>query len=268
MNKRFKRAAWLLAGGTAALALLEVGYVAITWYRYGHDTPDVTRRDPLLDQFMPAYEIAERHETRVEAQASITYAAACALDLQRSRVVRALIKTRELVMRSQPKSSDTPRALGLRELTAIGWGVLAEEPGHEIVMGAITQPWRADVTFRRLPPDEFAAFNTPGYVKIAWTISAEPIGPEASVFHTETGVVTTDAKSRRRFRRYWSIVSPGILLIRYRALALVKADAEHRAASVTERVRVRNRSDSRSARRRTRLCAATLYRGAVADADQ
>jgi hypothetical protein len=67
-------------------------------------------------------------------------------------------------------------------------------------------------------------------VKIVWTLRADPDGDGASVVRTETRVTTTDADARRKFRRYWSLASPGIVLIRRLALPLVKADAERRAA--------------------------------------
>ena len=96
----------------------------------------------------------------------------------------------------------------------------------EIVMGAVTRPWEANVRFRSLPPDEFAAFNAPGYAKIVWTLAADPAGSGASIFHTETRVLTTDAFARARFRRYWAVMSPGIVLIRRQSLRVVKSDAE------------------------------------------
>ncbi len=34
--------------------------------------------------------------------------------------------------------------------------------------------------------------------------------------------------ARERFRRYWAMFSPGILIIRYEGLRLVKAEAERR----------------------------------------
>ena len=97
-------------------------------------------------------------------------------------------------------------------------------------MGAVTQPWRQEVHFHGLPAEEFVAFREPGYAKIAWTIEAEPVGPSSSVFSTETRVVTTDPLSRERFRRYWALLSPGILIIRYEILRLVRAEAERRSA--------------------------------------
>jgi len=117
----------------------------------------------------------------------------------------------------------------IEQMRAIGWGKLAEIPGREVVMGAVTQPWMADVVFHPLRPEDFAAFNEPDYVKIAWTLRADAEGPSTSVFRTETRVATTDPGARARFRRYWALASPGIILIRWLSLGPLKAYAERRA---------------------------------------
>jgi hypothetical protein len=96
-------------------------------------------------------------------------------------------------------------------------------------MGAVTQPWHSNVVFRPLPPDDFAAFNEPGYVKIVWTLRADPAGANTSIFRTETRAVATDAAARTRFRLYWSCLSPGIILIRWASLRPLKREAERRA---------------------------------------
>jgi hypothetical protein len=181
----------------------------------------------LLDRFLPEYEVLERHQTRVAAPAEITYSAAREMSLMGSRVVRAIFRGRELLMRSAATEQRPTQSL-IDEVLSIGWGVLAEESGREIVLGAVTQPWKSDVKFRALPPDEFAEFNEPGFAKIAWTMRAEPSGPAVSRFYTETRVATTDADARSRFRRYWTMVSPGVRLIRRESLRLVRADAEQR----------------------------------------
>ena len=219
----------MIGSTMAAAATVELAYATTAWFRYGHPGKSA-RPDAMLDRLMPDCEVAESHEIEVDAPAEVTYAAACLLDLNRSRLVRAIFKGRELLMRS-PSPTLSPKAIRMRELTTLGWGVLAEEPDREIVLGAITQPWQADVKFESLPPDEFVAFNAPGYAKIVWTLGAEPVDETRSVFRTQTRVTTTDAESRRRFRRYWALVSPGILLIRRSMLPLVKADAEHRYRS-------------------------------------
>jgi len=215
------------ATGAAALAagVVGLGYVATTWYRYGRPDRPVPS-DPMLDRFMPEYEVAERHETRVRAPAPVTWDAARALDLKRSPVIRAIFTGRELAMRSA-RNQPTKPATFLEEVLELGWRILAEEPGRELILGAVTKPWEPNVRFRGLEPEAFAAFQEPGYAKIAWTLVVEPREAGESVFRTETRVVTTDAESRARFRRYWSVFSPGIKVIRWETLRLVRRAAEH-----------------------------------------
>jgi hypothetical protein len=183
---------WLAAGTILGIASW-VGYAGIAWIRYGQArrriTPDET--DPLLDQFMPTYEVADRHSARVAAPAEITFAAATAIDLQQSTVIRAIFKSRELILRSEPEKPVLARTL-LAWAKALGWGELAQVAGREVVVGAVTKPWEPNVVFRALRPDEFAAFHEPSYVKIAWTLRADPISASESVARTETRVTTTD----------------------------------------------------------------------------
>jgi hypothetical protein len=180
-----------------------------------------------LDPFMPKYDVAERHEIAVAAPAGITMAAARDMDIYRSPLVRAIFAVRTLPARLRGAPPRVPASL-LTETLALGWRVLADQPGRMIVVGAVTQPWHADVTFHGLSPTAFVAFDEPGWAKIAWTLEAIPLGASASRFRTETRVSTTDARSRRLFRRYWAVFSPGILLIRRASLRLVKSEAERR----------------------------------------
>jgi hypothetical protein len=102
-------------------------------------------------------------------------------------------------------------------------------------MGAVTQPWLPDVVFRGLPPETFRSFGEPDHVKIVWTLRADPVDARTSTFRTETRVVTTDAAARTKFRWYWARFSPGIVLIRYAMLRLLRAEAERRARQRPER---------------------------------
>ena len=125
------------------------------------------------------------------------------------------------------KASDRPRPAGLlAETLSIGWAWPAESPGREVVVGAVTQPWLADVVFRALSPEMFREFREPGYVKIAWTLRADPGGEDWTIFRTETRAVATDKTARARFRWYWARFSPGIILIRWMLLRRLKAEAE------------------------------------------
>jgi hypothetical protein len=229
VNRRLRAVLKGLAIGAGAATAAYGGYVSVAWLRYGHPSrPLPEQEDELLDRFMPAYEVAERHHIRVNAPAGLTLAAACDTDLQGPAVVRAIIRAREILLGADPAGPRRPAGL-LAEAQALGWGMLAEVPGREIVMGAVTRPWEANVTFRPLDPSAFPAFNERGHVKIVWTLRADPEGPGMSTFRTETRVLATDGDARRRFRRYWAYLSPGIILIRMAMLGPLKREAERRA---------------------------------------
>src|SRR4051812_11666346 len=215
-----------LAGGAAPAAVGYAMYAGAAWTRYGH--PARARRigeeDPLLDSFMPLYDVVERHDIRVDAPAAVTLAAARDVDLQDSPIVRAIFRARELMLGSERPAAPLPPGLFAAAL-AMGWGVLANNE-HEIVLGAATRPWEPNPVFRDLLPRDFARFAEPNYVKIAWTLRADPIDEMTSIFRTETRSMATDMDARARFRTYWAKVSPGVALIRRAMLLPVKACAE------------------------------------------
>src|SRR5262245_20546602 len=102
---------------------------------------------------------------------------------------------REIAPGGQHDERPHPPTL-LAQMQSIGWVVLSEKSGREIVLGCVTQPWVASPVFRSIPADKFLAFSEPGYVKIAWTLRADPIDDLRSTFHSETRVSTTDAETR------------------------------------------------------------------------
>jgi len=212
------------AAGFAAGAY--AAYAAVRWHRYGHVSLAVD--DALLNQFMPTYDVVERHQIRVAASADVTFAAACEQDWQQVPLIRAIFRAREIILRARPDRRPQPRGL-LAQMQSLGWGVLVQVPNREIVVGAVTKPWEPNVTFRALPPDAFAKFAEPGFVKIVWTLRADPIDAESSIFRTETRAMATDATARARFRLYWAFTSAGIELIRRLSLQPLKRDAERRA---------------------------------------
>jgi hypothetical protein len=227
----------MIAGGLALMTVPYAAYVASTWYRYGRRAarrPGLGGREAShVERFMPACEVAESHDIRVDAPAEYTFAAARDMDLNRSALVRVIFALRTLPSRWRREPPVRSSTSLLAETLALGWRILAEIPDREIVVGAVTQPWRGEVEFRGIEPDAFASFAEPGYAKIVWTLEVEPLGRATSRFRTQTRVSTTDGRSRRLFRRYWAVLSPGILLIRRESLKLVKAEAERRFRTST-----------------------------------
>ena len=180
-----------------------------------------------LGRYLPQYDVSVLDETRVKAPAPITYAAARNLDLQRSALIRTVLRSRTLILRSRGPAME--RRPFLKLVRSMGWRLLAEVPGRAMVFGAVARPWEANVRFHPLAPEMFRSFHRPGWAKIVWTLEVDPAGSSRSVFRTQTRVATTDGTARKRFRQYWAQFSPGIVIIRKEALRLVKGDAERRA---------------------------------------
>jgi hypothetical protein len=226
-----RAAAGYVAGGAALAALGYAAYAGAEWMRYGHATRerDPENQDSILDGFMPLYDIVERHHVRVAAPPAVTLAAARELDMSGCLLVRAIFKGRELMLGSLPAETQPPEGL-MAQALSLGWGVLESRPEREIVLGAVTKPWEPNPVFRDLLPREFPVFAEPGFVKIAWTLRADPVGAGESVFRTETRAMATDIGARTKFRRYWAMVSPGVAVIRLALIAAVKQEAERRVA--------------------------------------
>ena len=233
-----RRVEWGVGGAAALLGAASASYAAFVgtaWLRYGDAAaPAPDEVDLLLDVFMPKYDVAERHHVGVAAPANVTFDALMDMDLQQSPLVRAIFKARQLLLGANADTKTIGRSL-VEVTKELGWIVLADMPGHEIVMGAVTRPWEANVVFRGIPPEQFAAFDDPEYVKIVWTLRADAISPCSSIARSETRAVATDALARRKFRWYWARFSAGIFLIREVSMRLVKKHAEKRAALEAQR---------------------------------
>jgi len=180
-----------------------------------------------IDRFLPAPDVRTVHRIRIRAAPERVLAVAESFDLESLGLVRALFRIRGWLLRARPLPPHQPRGL-VDQMNAMGWNTLAVEPGRSRVFGSVTRPWEAEVRFTPVPPERFEAFAEPGLVKIAWTLEAEPDPrrPGTTVLRTETRAVGTDETSRRRFRRYWRMFSPGIHLIRLVLLPAVRRACE------------------------------------------
>lgn len=228
-RRRIPGPARSLRAGAALAAFTYAGCVAFAWLRYGYPKPpSAAETDPLLDRFMPCFDVVERHAVRVAAPAAVTLAAAREQTLFRSGPVKAIFRARELVLGGSA-ARHSPAETLVDEVLALGWRVLDDVTDREVVFGAVTRPWEADAKFHGVPPEDFRAFDEPGCVKIVWTLRADPLEGGGSMFRTETRAVATDPAARARFRKYWAFASPGITLIRWLSLRPVKREAEGRA---------------------------------------
>ncbi len=177
-----------------------------------------------LDEFIPEPDTVERFERKVNAPPELVMQTAYEFDMQSIWLIRLIINARKLILRG---TVEKRRKIGLVEETRdIGWGTLVEVPGKLLLCGAVCQPWLGDVKFTPIPADEFAAYNEPDQVKIAWTLEAKEIEPNVTLFAHEVRAVAADTDARKKFLRYWRWAKFGIITIRLLLLPAIKRQAE------------------------------------------
>ena len=184
----------------------------------------------LLDDLLPAYEFNEVHSVRIAAPPGAVLEAIERATLGEMPLVRALFAVRSLPTRLAGRRglpADGSESL-YEQMLGLGFVRLAEEPGREVVAGAIGQMWRVRGGFVPALRDArgFVAFGEPGYAKAAVSFSAEPRAGGGTELRTETRVATIDPASRRAFGRYWRLIRPGSGAIRRSWLGAAKRRAE------------------------------------------
>jgi hypothetical protein len=166
------------------------------------------------------------------------------LNLLQAPFIRAALGIRALpqrvlgVLRASGKQTTIETALPtfrLKDMVGLGWIVLAETPGVEIVLGQVSRPWKADASSTDAPttPEQFRNFDAPGFAKIVTSLRVDRYGTDSSILTAETRVATTDARSRRRFRRYWLLIGPVSSVIRRMALRLLATELRRSAPGTT-----------------------------------
>ena len=135
MNNRVTTLARTLAMGLGAAS---AGYAAlVTWNRMRYGKVSASRQPcgrGLLDRFIPDPEVIEHHQIAIDAPADVVMSTATRMRLLDSPAIRAVIKLRELAMGGEPDRRAHPSAL-LDQMRSIGWVVLAERAGREVVLG-------------------------------------------------------------------------------------------------------------------------------------
>src|SRR5215216_6057223 len=110
-----------LAVGAGLAAGAYLAHVAATWSRYGRaPRAAADEGDGLLDRFMPAYDVADRHRIRVAAPAGMVLETARSLDLFGTALVRAIFDARELLLGATGGDRRLTGGL-LTEVQALGW---------------------------------------------------------------------------------------------------------------------------------------------------
>lgn len=175
-----------------------------------------------LDRFLPTPRLHETDHVDLAIDDVGAWLALRHGDLSRLRFIRAL-----LLLRSLPETlagKDAGGRLRIDDLgstpDAPGFQVLEEVDGRSIVVGAVGKPWEADAPFVHVDgADGFRAMSQPGYVRIVWALSVDPIGDGQSRISVDLSIDATSEDAWRAFRSYFLVVGPAARVIRRTALA-------------------------------------------------
>lgn len=186
----------------------------------------------LLDEFLPTFHFAERHETMVQASQDAVYEAATTVDFSKSPVIRFLLWTRRLPGRLV-RMDFAAKGLGfsLEDFVDAGFIKLCDDPPREYVLGAAGKFWQLTPQFLELSPEEFRSFDRPGFVKVGFNILIDEKKPGLCLLSTESRIHCLDDESRKRFRCYWALIRLFSGLIRRVMLRLIRKAAETSGSS-------------------------------------
>jgi hypothetical protein len=194
----------------------------------------------LVDRYLPRFDTTVVEHTVVEADVGATWRALCALDLARvhTPLMDAAMAVRTLPERvarllGRPAPPAHAARLPLRgERPMAGWLSLGEVAEQEIALGAVGRFWKPVIEWydvSAMTPERFAAFDGPGWGRIAMSLSLRPYGAGRTLLSYEARTAVGDPDSGRRFSRYWWLVRPFVGQIMRATLATLAADAEGRA---------------------------------------
>ena len=187
----------------------------------------------LIDEFMPRWNVRERHQLRIRATPEQVYAALRTTDLGRHPLVRGMLALRAIPAALASGRSELRRLrqrrskpVDLSSFEAHGFRVLAENPPHELLIGLEGAFWKPSGNLRPVSPATFRGPVPPGVARAAWNFLITPERQGGVVLSTETRVRLDNPEARRRFRLYWLIVRPGSGLIRRLMLRAIRDQAE------------------------------------------
>jgi hypothetical protein len=174
-----------------------------------------------ISRFVPTPRLREVDRIAVAASPAEAWKAVRELDLYDLRTVRALFTARALPARAGAwlrgeHPAPEPRTARLDEIVGPGTGfhLLAEVPGAEFVAGAIGKFWEATIPFAEVAPERFAAFDTTGFGKVAWSLAVRPRPGGGSWLELDLRVDATDDDAWLDFLPYWKAIGRFSRLIR------------------------------------------------------
>lgn len=196
----------------------------------------------LIDRYLPRFDVTVIEHVVADADVATTWQALREFDLMQ---VHTPLMDAAVFLRGVParvgarfgratQAEPAPRRLTLTDdgVGLEGWLSLGESGEREIAFGAVGRFWQPDIQWydvSTMTPEQFAAFDEPGWGRIAANFSLRHYGTARTLISYEARTATGDPDSQRRFARYWLIVRPFVQHIMKAALETLGHQAEGRA---------------------------------------
>ena len=178
----------------------------------------------LLDQAMPAWDVAEHHQRRVAADCDAVWAALLAAPMSDLPVTRALMWVRTF-------GRGTPGSPERTVVDSLPPGEITRQAPRQLVLGLVA-PVRLRYSSADLPAlraatvAELQRTLPDGWVRIAMDFRLVAAGAGTTILSTDTRVLASGPRARRAFRAYWLAVGWGSGLVRRELLRAVARRAE------------------------------------------
>jgi len=192
----------------------------------------------MLDLVLPTPRLLELDHVELAAPAERVWQLVRHENLAKSPLIRALFAIRGIPDRLRGKV--VASSIRIDDLASSeerpGFQILAEEPGREVVVGAIGKVWEPEIPFVHVRDARaYAAFDVPGFIKVAWAVRVLPWGETGSRVEVEVRVDATDDESWPKFKRYFRFIGPGSHFIRRTLLASLAHELGTPEATMNER---------------------------------
>lgn len=183
----------------------------------------------LIDSFAPHPDSSEFHQLVINGSTADVYHALKTADLGGSIIIKALLGLRSLpeIILHPRRSWQRGQKITLQTLLDAGFGLLAEEPDTEIVLGVTGRFWRPTGNLCLFNRADFDQPVATGRAQAVWSFAVKPEG-DRTILSTETRITCGDAASRRKFLAYWTLVRPFSGLIRRLMLRAVRREVGSR----------------------------------------
>jgi hypothetical protein len=217
---------------TRRLALMVAGFgllLSLGILLLPYRNQEAASRVSKLDEWMPRWQVGERHVLKIAAPPAKVFAAIHKVRADEILLFRTLTAIRRCGGTGPESILNAPEEKPLLDVATQTTFILLDDMApRELVMGTVIAAPRAVRESGRLEPDLFRKTLPSGVVLATMNFLVTPSEDGGSSVATETRVFANSPAAVRRFGIYWRLIHPGSDPIRRMWLRAIALRAEDR----------------------------------------